>query len=591
MFDSSVDEVKNRLSVTDVVGQYIKLQKAGVNYRAVCPFHSEKKPSFFVSPARQMWHCFGCGAGGGIFDFVMKIEGVEFGDALRFLAQKAGVELKRQDPKLRTERQRLYEICELAARFFEKQLAQSQIGQEAKKYLLDRKITEDSVKKWRVGYSPDAWTSLCDFLVGQGYSRDEAVKAGLAIKKETSGSQSAAGSSYFDRFRGRIMFPVCDIQGQVIGFGGRVFKSDDPAKYVNSPATILYDKGKILYGLDKAKVEVRKKDTCILVEGYVDAIMVAQSSYENVVATSGTALTPYQLQLLKRYSENLFTAFDMDVAGDTATKRGIDLAQAQGFNVKVIVMPQGKDPADVTAENPASFGELQEKASSIMDFYFESARLKYDLQSAEGKTRTAKMLLPILKRIPNAIELAHWRQKLAELLKIKEEDVAEELKKSRSAVRPDYEAKVLTDAPEPLAVPRSRKEILEERVVSLLLKYKDKVKQLSEHHRQLFSEPMQAIIGSLSSPVLAASFAGNGAISEPKLEYLLLRAESEENDEEAVGQEIAIALEELSSLAVRNRLQTVASAIKEAEAANDAEKTQVLLREFHALSEELHKDL
>lgn len=586
MVGSSIEEIKNRLNITDVVGQYIKLQKAGVNYRAVCPFHSEKKPSFFVSPARQIWHCFGCGAGGGIFDFVMKIEGVEFGDALRMLAQKAGIELKQQDPQIRTERQRLYEICELAARFFEKQLAQSQTGQEARGYLLNRKISGDSIKKWRVGYSPDAWTGLSDFLVGQGYSREEAVKAGLAIKKES------GEGSYFDRFRGRIMFPVCDIQGQVIGFGGRVFKLDDPAKYVNTPATILYDKGRILYGLDKAKVEIRKKDACILVEGYVDAIMVSQSGYENVVATSGTALTSYQLQLLKRYSENILTAFDMDIAGDTATKRGIDLARTQGFNVKVIVMPQGKDPADVTAENPTYFGELQKEARSIMDFYFESALLKFDLQSAEGKKLAARMLLPVLKKIPNSIELAHWRQKLAAMLRVKEEDVAEELKKIPLSVDPQVNADDAVAIPNSFAVPpKTRRDILEERVVSLLLKYKDKIHQFNEHHRQLFSEPMQAIVGELCSPVFATSPAGDSAALDPRLDYLLLRVESEEDNEEAAEQEILVALNELSRLATRNKLEDVALAIKDAEGANDVEKTQRLLQEFHQLSQELRESL
>src|SRR5581483_2394960 len=229
--DSQLEEIKNKLSVVDVVGGYIKLTKTGINYRGVCPFHSEKKPSFFVSPHRQMWHCFGCGAGSSIFDFVMKIEGVEFGDALRILAAKAGIQLKQENPRLRTERARLYEICHLACSFFEKQLESSQIGQEAKKYLLGRGITQDSINRWRLGYSPDTWNGLSDFLVGKGYQRSEIVKAGLAIEKE-----GKAGDSY-DRFRGRIMFPVFDVNSQVVGFGGRVFKEADNkeiAKYINT---------------------------------------------------------------------------------------------------------------------------------------------------------------------------------------------------------------------------------------------------------------------------------------------------------------------------------------------------------------------
>ncbi|MDO8265172.1 MAG: DNA primase, partial [Candidatus Parcubacteria bacterium] len=401
MTSSPIEEIKNRIDVVELIQQYLKLQKAGINYRGVCPFHSEKKPSFFVSPARQIWHCFGCQAGGDIFKFIMMIEGTEFKDALRLLAQKAGVELKKEDPKIISERHRLYDICELATRFFEKQL-ESATGQTVKKYLLDRGITEESIKKWRLGYAPETWQGLSDFLVGQGYKREEEVKAGLTVAK--------GGSDFFDRFRSRIMFPVFDLNSQVIGFGGRIFGSDEfiakaeqtgnGAKYVNTPATMLYDKSNVLYGLDKAKLDIRKKDACLLVEGYMDAIMVSQAGFQNVVAASGTALTLNQLKTLKRYSSNLLSAFDMDIAGNSATDRGIDLAQAYGFNVRVITMPVGLDPADVIQKDEKEWKSLAENSKSIIEYYFENALSKYDPKTPEGKKDISKIILPKISIVP-----------------------------------------------------------------------------------------------------------------------------------------------------------------------------------------------
>ena len=432
--DSQIEEIKNKLNIVDLIGSYVKLSKTGINYRGVCPFHSEKGPSFFVSPARQMWHCFGCGAGSSIFDFIMQIEGLEFGDALKILAAKAGVELKRENPKLRTERARLYEICDLACSFFEKQIEGSAIGKEAKEYLLKRGIKEDTIKKWRLGYSPDTWQSLSDFLVGRGYTRDEIVKAGLAV-------QSDKGNNPYDRFRGRIIFPIFDLNSQVIGFGARIFKDADKketAKYINTPQTLLYDKSNVLYGINFAKLAIRKNNGCVLTEGYTDAIMCQQVGFENTVAVSGTALTPGHLNILKRYSDNLLLAFDMDSAGDTATKRGINLAESQGFNIKVIDTYSGaKDPAEIILENPENWKASLEKVRTIMDFYFDSAFAKHpldqDKNNPQNKKEIGKIILPAIKRLQNKIEQSHWVQKLSERLGVSQESVLEELKN----IKPD----------------------------------------------------------------------------------------------------------------------------------------------------------
>lgn len=480
MADSPVQQIKDKLDIVELVRSYVKLEKTGINWRAPCPFHSEKKPSFFVSPARQMFKCFGCNESGSVFDFIMKIEGVEFGDALRLLAKRAGVELKTSRPELRTKRQRLYEICELSCRFFEKQLQGSSRGKEVKDYLLKRGIKQATIKKWRLGYSPEKWRTLSDFLVSRGFKREEVLEAGLAVKSEKSRLP-------YDRFRGRIVFPVFDLNSQVIGFGGRVFSASQRtaqrksasgdeqeviAKYINIPNTLLYDKSRVIYGLNFAKMEIRKKDSCILTEGYTDVILSHQAGFENTVASSGTALTPYQLKILKRYTSNLLTAFDMDVAGDLATKRGIDLAQREDFEVQVICMPKDTDPADIVLKSPKKWASLVEKAKEIMEFYFENACSKFDKGTPKGKREIANVFLPAIKRVPNKILQSHWAQKLAGALKVSEEAILEELRKSTKKEPVPALASSVSSSAGDISLKKqeqkSRLELLEERMLSLV---------------------------------------------------------------------------------------------------------------------------
>jgi len=560
MFNSPIEEIKDRLDIVEVIRGYIKLQKAGANYRALCPFHNEKKPSFFVSPSRQIWHCFGaCSEGGDIFKFIMKIEGVEFGDALRILAQKAGVELKRQDPKLKTERQRLYEILELSCRFFEKQLEVSPTGGEAKEYLLKRGVKEETIKKWRLGYAPDAWQGLSDFLVSRGYKREEIERAGLALKSEKTGN-------YFDRFRARITFPIFDLSSQIIGFGGRVFKNEDTAKYINSPNTLLYDKSRILYGLNKAGVSIRKKDFCVLVEGYMDVILAHQTGFENVVATSGTALTQRQLSILKRYSENLLTAFDMDLAGDSATKRGIDLAQSHGFNIKVITMPEEKDPADVISENPKTWQNLLQEATTIHDFYFNNALAQFDKDTLEGKKGISRILLPVIKRIPNKIEQSHWVKNLADVLQAREEDVLAELSKIKvdDFSKQTFEQIIVSP-------PKSRKELLEERLIMLMIKFPEKLSLIKEEDFQIFSCRTLEIINCLKQKK-----------KNSQIDYFSLKAETGQFNFES-KEEFECYLSEIRNLMLKNKLDNISKEIKRAEEEKDFARANQLFKEFHNL--------
>jgi len=593
MISSPIDEIKSRLDIIEVISSYIKLSKTGANYRALCPFHSEKKPSFFVSPARQIWHCFGCGKGSDIFGFVKEIEGVEFGDALRILARRAGVELKPMRPESaswRTERQRLYEICELATRFFEKQLEESSSGKEAKKYLLSRGISEDSIKKWRLGYSPDTWEGLTEFLVSRGYKREEVIKAGLAIQKEPIGEISEDLRDAYDRFRGRIIFPIFDLNSQTIGFGGRVFKEKDKAeiaKYVNTPNTLLYDKSRVLYGLDKAKVEIRKKDNCILVEGYTDVIMSHQVGVQNVVATSGTALTSYQLKILKRYSENLILGFDMDVAGDSATKRGIDLAQGQGFNIKVIRLSEGKDAAEIISKNPKEWQDSLLNQKSILEFYFESAFSGRDSKTPEGKKEIAKILLPVIKRIPNKIERGYWIQKLAKELGAKEENIEEELKKVKLEGYSEVyglEKEELENLP-----PKSRRELLEERLGTLVIKFpKIGTDAIDFEIIDLIGIPEIKIVLQEVKNNPNVDFGKTSIKATDVFNTLCLRAEIEEIEEKEILPEIQCCLREIRSIEIKNKLDHISKEIKKAEEEKDSKKIEKLSQEFNQLAKNIN---
>lgn len=579
-----IEEIKNRLDIVDVVGGYIKLKKAGANYQAVCPFHSEKKPSFFVSPGRQIWHCFGCGAGGDVFRFIMQIEGVEFGDALRTLAQRAGVELEPIRPELRTQRQRLYEICELSCQFFEKQLAGSGAGKQAQEYLLKRGVNRDSQVIWRLGYAPEVWRSLSDFLNSGGYKKEEIIGAGLAIKNEK--------GHFYDRFRARIMFPIFDLNSQVVGFSGRIFSANQSvdqresagiaAKYMNTPNTLLYDKSRVLYGLNQAKVDIRKRNGCILVEGNVDVILSHQMAVKNAAATCGTALTPYQLSILKRYSGNLILAFDMDVAGDTATKRGIGLAQEKGFDIKIAILPSGKDPAEVISANPEEWERILKDSKSILDFYFENAFSKFDKETPEGKKEIANLLLPVFKRIPNKIVKFHWIQKLAGALRVREKDILDELEKAE--VQTTWPAEPVLTIPQ-----KSHQQLLEERLIFLLLKNWKSIELLEEDDAKLLSRQTQEILSAFKN--VGPDFNKlKEKISPNCLELLnLLFLEAEIKDEnENLEEEFEKCLNRIRCLNIKNELREISNEIREAEEHKEFQKVKSLTEKFNELAKKLN---
>ncbi len=593
MIDSPIDEIKNKLDIVDVIQGYIRLQKAGRNYRASCPFHSEKTPSFMVSPEKQMWHCFGCGKGGSIFDFVMEMDGVEFGDALRILAQRAGVELKSTDAKFsaewKTEKSRLYEVCDLANRFFIKQLEESKKGKEMLDYLVERGINRNTIKDWQVGYAPSGWQSLFNFLISCGYSDGDILKTGLSVQSEKTGAKER----FYDRFRDRIIFPISDINGLVVGFTGRENPKNPDSrmgKYINTPNTLIYDKSRILYGLDKAKVDIRKDNLCILVEGQTDVIMSHQAGFKNVIASSGTALTEQQLRIIKRYTENLATAFDMDMAGEMATKKGVDLALQLGFNAKVISLPNNQDPANCIKENLKSWLKAVKNAKELIKFYFDGAFSKSNPETVRGKKEISGALLPVIKKISNKIEQAHWLQELATRLKVQEAVLIEEIDKIKDVSFGYFNDSAETEFSQNKS--NLGLSISEEYTIGLILfypknfkKHKNKPDYLFANLdlRQIFKVLKKNASGKAGLKKLKNNLPNNLA---DKADYLTFMVEAQKNmlDNFKPEKEMEFCFDQLKERYLKKERNKLTLAIKEAENKKDESLLKQLTKKFNKLS-------
>src|SRR3989339_1072291 len=388
-----VQQIKDKIDVADLVGEYVQLKPAGVNRKGLCPFHHEKTPSFMVSPERASWHCFGCGKGGDIFTFIEEIEGMEFKEALKYLANKAGVTLTSnfKSEVNSSQKNRLKELNNEAARFFHNFLLKMSVSKPALDYLLNRGIKMETIEEWRVGYIPEQWDLLTQYLLKKGFAIDDLVASGLTIKRDNADPKTHRG--FYDRFRGRIMFPIWDVQGEVVGFTGRILveKENSGGKYVNTPQTIVYDKSRVIFGLNKAKQEIRARNLIVMVEGQMDVIACHQAGMKNVVASSGTALTEEQVHLLKRYSNNVAIAFDADAAGQNAAKRGIDVAMQEGMNIRVIQIPpgEGKDADECLQKNPEVWFKAVAEAVSVMDWYFKNILFGVNLHDPRKKQQTA----------------------------------------------------------------------------------------------------------------------------------------------------------------------------------------------------------
>ncbi|MDH7602943.1 MAG: DNA primase [Armatimonadota bacterium] len=395
-FTDAVEEVRRRIDIVDLVSQDVALRKSGRNLKGLCPFHSEKTPSFHVNPERQIWKCFGCGAGGDIFSYVQKRDNMTFSEALEWLARKAGVSIERtgRAGRAQSEKEKILRINAVACEFFQEMLLRSE---KARAYLAERGIGESAVGKYKLGYAPDSWDALTEYLSRKQISLSDAAKAGLVIAR-------GGSEGYYDRFRDRLIFPIFDTSERVVGFGGRTLGGDS-AKYINSPESLVFAKNKTLYGLNFARRAIVEQDRVIVVEGYMDAIAAQEAGFENTVATMGTALTEDHVNILARFSRNAILAFDADSAGMAAALRSSSFFERAGFNVRILVMPKGEDPDSLLRRGDRSrFASMVEKALPVIDYKVKLALAGHDLRTDEGKTAALRSAAAVLAEVESAVE-------------------------------------------------------------------------------------------------------------------------------------------------------------------------------------------
>ncbi len=476
---SAIDEVKQKTDIVEVIGQYVTLKKSGRNLTALCPFHSEKNPSFYVYPEQQSWHCFGaCSTGGDVFAFIMKKEGLEFGEALRLLAERAGVTLpaKAERGVHKEEKEEYFNVNEAAAVYYHNLLLNSPAAETARNYLKKRGFTTKTIADFQLGFSLDSWEDLKKYLKEKSYNEEIILAAGLLSKSEE-------GRTY-DRFRGKLMFPIRDIRGHVTGFGARVLDDSLP-KYINSPQTPTFDKSGTLYAIDRAAPEIRKQDAAIVMEGYMDVITAHQNGITNAVASMGTAITETQVNTLKKLSKNIILALDADAAGEEAMLRTVGYENILNAEMRVIVMPEGKDPDDIIREGIKTWRGLYDKRMPIVDFTFDRVIAPLDLTTANGKSLAVDRLLPIVAAINDPIRQAHYLQKLAALVKVDLNTIKASLSRLKQP------AARRRAAVKPVAVPQGARPVMatsrEEYLLALLLKHPELKREIEDLSPEYFA--------------------------------------------------------------------------------------------------------
>jgi len=592
MGDTNVEQIKERTDIVALIGEHVRLKKAGTNFTGLCPFHNEKTPSFVVSPIRQMFHCFGCGKSGDIFTWVMEKEGMTFAEALRVLAQRAGVILAFDRPQEREQKEKYRATLDIATDFYNAVLQKTNLGREAKEYLLSRGISEQSIQDWRLGFVPANGTPLIRKAAIRGVSAEDLFQSGILAKNSR---------GYYERFYGRVLFPLIDIHGSVIALAGRILKEnkDRPgAKYINSQETTLYRKSKFLYGLNKAREAIREKDSVIIVEGYTDVIGSHQIGVSNVVATSGTALTQEHLSILKRFTNNITFAFDGDSAGDEATKRALGLAVAEGFAVYVIVLPDEVDPAEMAIFSPNEWQKLIDNQVEAFPFLLGRSIKRNDIKSTMGKKKVADEVLPVLARVSDPLLLGEYMRKISFSLNISPQILEEDLKTFRLRMASSSEGYLSREVTKEAGSGKDTRYLKEERLLAIILSNpillpKVAVKMspealLASHTKSLYNTLLQWYNRSHTKGEpfdLYEAFKSFSEDLKKQVEVLLLRLEVEQEEGMIVEpyQEMNSLLKELLRDYYRQQIQILTNKLEE----SPLEEHPILLQEITKMTENL----
>lgn len=570
MADQVLQDIKDRLNVADVISGYIQIKKAGGNFKALCPFHHEKSPSLQISPQKQIWHCFGCGEGGDIFGFVMKYENVDFKEALKMLAQKAGVQLpeyRPANPQEQNEKDLLYRINDFAARYYHEILVKDKRGEAALEYLKNRGLSSETIKRWQIGYAPDDFHGLEEALARKKVSVADLVKAGVSAKNER--------GQVYDRFRGRITFPIFNYNGETVGFSARILRDDGKsAKYVNSPETVIYSKSKILFGLNFAKNAVRRADEAVVVEGQMDCIAVHQAGFENAVASSGTALTPEQLTMLGRLTKNLKFCFDSDIAGQSASRRAGELALKQGFRLKVIVLEQVKDPDELIKKSPGLWEKVVSEAVWFLDWQMDFAQKKFANDPVEQKHFLSQAVVPLLASIIDPLEQDHYVKRLVERFGVSERTIREQIRRLASGLPRVIETEsVKTDG-------LLKSNVLEKEIFGGMLAY-------PEFAARVLAQSDSGEFTDVEIKALVKRFVENGpeavkgdTVAKESLFMVESAREDLEGGQDQQLRELAKSFSLFKLGAIKLKQQQLTDEIRSAEASGDKDKLKNLTKQF-----------